>query len=124
MFSTILDLYTMLSPVRQMRFGLFDFQFLHEPAVLLRRQLTHFLRASWPLVYALLQTLVEQNESILLPIQRLHPVTLPSAEQKRCIAERIQLELLLHQRSQAVASLAEIRVPTVYILFVGSGEIT
>ena len=65
------------------RLRLLDFQSLHEPTVLLRRQRTHLGFTSRPLVCTLFQAFVQQNEAILFPVQALDAVSPPPAEQEK-----------------------------------------
>lgn len=76
--------------------GLFNAETLHQPSVLLRCQLPGFGFRTWPLEASRLQTLVEKNESVALPVQRFHAVSASTAEEKEGIGEWIQLKLLLH----------------------------
>ena len=106
-----------------MRFRLFYLQPLHEPAVLLRRELPNFSLIPRPLVDAALQTLVQQNEAILFPVQSLDPIPTPSTEKEQRIGERIQIEFLLHHSGQAVDAFSQICVSTGNIYAVGSREV-
>ena len=56
-----------------MRLGLIHTQSLHEPAVLLRCQAPGFTFLPWPLEAAGLQPLVQQHETITLPVQGFDP---------------------------------------------------
>ena len=60
---------------------------LHEPAVLLRRQASCLAFLSRPLESAGFQTLVEQHETVALPVQCLDPIPAPATEQKQAVAE-------------------------------------
>ena len=93
-----------------MRLWLLHAQSFHEPAVLLRRDLTGFLAVPWPLILPIFKPLLQQNEAVSFPVQRLDSVLLPPAEQKERIRTGIQLKPLLHQRSEAVYPFADIRV--------------
>ena len=68
-----------------MCFWLLHTQTFHEPAILLRRELTGFFAVSRPLVLPVLKPLIQQNEAISFPVQRLDSVPLSSAEQKERI---------------------------------------
>lgn len=98
-------------------------QTLHEPAVLLGSQTFGLTLVPWPLEYAGLQPLIQQEESVALPVKRLDPVTPSSTEQKQSIGERIQLKLLLNEGSQSVDTEAKIRIAAGNVHPVGSGEI-
>src|SRR5699024_5968380 len=75
---------------------------LHQPAILLRRQSLHFLRAPGPLKTAALQTLIQQQKPVSLPVQCLEPVPPPPAEQKQRPLKGIHLELSLYQIGQPI----------------------
>ena len=106
-----------------MCFWLFYFQPLHKPPILLRRQAPYFILTPGPLVCPTFQTLIQENETILFPVQTLDPVSPPPAKQKQRIGERIQLELLLHHAGQTIYSFSQICVPTGDIHFICSGEV-
>lgn len=90
--------------------GLIHTQTLHEPAVLLRCQCPGFAFLPGPLEAASLQPLVQQDKSVALPVQCLDPVPSSAAEEEQCVAERIQVELLLDKNSQSVYPSAKICV--------------
>ena len=106
-----------------MRFRLFHLQSFHEPAVLLRREQPYLSLIPRPLVDAALQALVQQNESILFPIQSLDPIPAPSAEKKQCIREGVQIEFLLHHSGQTVDAFSQICVAACKVHTVGPGEV-
>ena len=62
------------------------------------------------MIRALLQSLVQQDEAILFPVQALDTVSPPSAEQEQRVGKRIQFKLLLDEPRQAIYALAQIRV--------------
>ena len=62
------------------------------------------------MIRALLQSLVQQDEAILFPVQALDTVPPPSAKQKQRVGKRIQFKLLLDEPRQAIYALAQIRV--------------
>ena len=93
-----------------MRLGLIHTQTLHEPAVLLRCQCPGLAFLPGPLEAASLQPLVQQNKSVALPVQCLDPVPSSAAEEEQCVAKRVQVELLLNKRRQAVYPAAQICV--------------
>ena len=66
-----------------MCFWLFHAQSFHEPAVLLRGKLTGFFAIARPLMLSIFKPLIQQNEAVSLLVQRLDPVPLSSAKQKR-----------------------------------------
>ena len=55
-----------------------------------------------PLVRALFQSLVQQDEAVLFPVQALDTVPPPPAEQEQCVGKWVQLKLLLDEAHQAV----------------------
>ena len=54
------------------------------------------------MIRALLQSLVQQDEAVLFPVQPLDAVSLPSTEQEQRVGKRIQFKLLLDQPRQAI----------------------
>ena len=66
---------------------------------------------------------MDKNKSVFLPIQPLDPVLLPPEEQKQCVGEGIQPELLLHHSCQPVYPSPQVRVPTDKIHLVRSRKI-
>lgn len=77
------------------RFRLVNRKPLHQPDELLTGQVSDRLLILRPVESAILQTLVQQQESITLPEQNFETVSASAAEQKCTIGEQIQLELLL-----------------------------
>ena len=75
-----------------------------------------------PLVRALFQSLVQQDEAVLFPVQALDAVSPPPAEQEQGICERIQLKLLLDEARQAVYAFAQTCAATGNIDFICAGE--
>ena len=76
-----------------------------------------------PLVRALLQSLVQQDEAIFFPVQALDTVSPPSAKQEQCVGKWIQLKLLLDEARQAVYALAQICAATGNIDFICTSEV-
>ena len=83
-------------------FRLFHIQPFHQPPVLLRRELPRFLPGPRPLKTSALQPLIEQHESVPLPVQPFDPVPPPPAEQEQRVLKWIQAELTLHHPGQPV----------------------
>ena len=106
-----------------MCFRLFDLQSLHQPAVLLWCQLPHFAFIPRPLVDAAFQTFVQQDESVLLPVQALDPIPAASAEKEQSIGKRVKVELLLHHGRKSVDPFSQIRVATGDVHTAGPGEV-
>ena len=106
-----------------MGFGLVYAQSLHKPAILLRRKNARFAFFPRPLERSGLQTLIQQDKSITFPVQCFNSVPASAAEEEQCIGERIQIELLLDQRSQPIYSTTEVCVTAGNIHPVGTGEV-
>ena len=73
-----------------MSLRLFNAEALHQPAILLRRQLSGFGFRAWPLEASGLQELVQQEKSVSLPVQRFDPVSASAAEEENGVGEWIQ----------------------------------
>lgn len=91
-------------------FWLLDAQALHEPAILLQRQLPRFISVSGPLKAATFQSLVQKEKAISLPVQRLDPIPSSATEQKQCVCKWIQLKLLLDHDRQTVNAPAKVGI--------------
>ena len=76
-----------------------------------------------PLVRALFQSLVQQDEAVLFPVQALDTVSPPSAEQEQCVGKWIQFKLLLDEARQAVYAFTQICAATGDVDLVRSSEI-
>ena len=76
-----------------------------------------------PLVRALFQSLVQQDEAIFFPVQALDAVSPPSAGQEQCVGKWIQFKLLLDEARQAVYAFAQICVAAGNVDFICAGEI-
>ena len=63
-----------------------------EPAELLLRDLQHVLWLIWPLLLAIFEALVEQQEACLIPEQALDAVLATAAEQEERRLVRVQME--------------------------------
>ena len=111
------------SRYRVVRLWLFNFQPLHEPTVLLRRQRPHLGFTSRPLVCPLFQAFIQQNEAVLFPVQALDAVSPPPTEQEQCVGEWIQLKLLLDHSGQTVYAFAQIGIAAGDVDFVCPGKI-
>ena len=92
------------------RFRLIYLQALHQPPVLLRRELPRLLTVPWPLETSALQPLIQQHKPVFLPVQPFDPILTPPAEQKQRLLEWIQPELRLHQPRQPINPPPQIRV--------------
>ena len=78
---------------------------------------------AWPLVRALFQPLVQQDEAVLFPVQALDAVSPPPAEQEQCVGKWIQFKLLLYEARQAVYAFTQICAATGNIDLICAGEI-
>ena len=87
---------------------------------MLGRQCLYFAFLPWTLEAAGLQTLVQKNKSVALPVQGLNPVTAPATEQKQRVGEWIQVELLLDHGGQPVDPTAQVGVAAGDVHPVGS----
>ena len=76
-----------------------------------------------PLVHALFQSLVQQDEAVLFPVQALDPVSLPPAEQEQCVGKWIQFKLLLDEPRQAIYAFTQICVATGNVDFICTSEV-
>ena len=74
-------------------------------------------------IRALLQSLVQQDEAVLFPVQALDTVSPPPAEQEQCVGKWIQFKLLLDEARQAVYAFTQICVATGNIDLICAGEI-
>ena len=76
-----------------------------------------------PLIRALFQSLVQQDEAVLFPVQALDTVSPPPAEQEEGVGKWVQLKLLLDEARQAVYAFTQVCVATGNIDFICAGEI-
>ena len=76
-----------------------------------------------PLIRALFQSLVQQDEAVLFPVQALDPVPPTPAEQEQCVGKWIQFKLLLDEARQTVYAFTQICVATGNIDLICAGEI-
>ena len=70
----------------------------------------HLIRTSWPLEAAGLQSFIQQNEAVSLPIESLDPVSAASAEQEQRASKGVQVKLSLHGTRQAIYATAQIGI--------------
>ena len=75
---------------------------LHQPAVLLRRQLPYLVFRSRPLVCTLFQPLIQQDKSIPLPIEALDAVPLSAAQATARALQRLPVAAVLKLRAQVL----------------------
>ena len=108
---------------RLMCLGLVHTQPLHEPTVLLRCQAPGFTVLPWPLEAAGLQPLVQQHETITLPVQGLDSIPSSAAEQEQLVGKWIQVKLLLDKGCQPVDATAQVGVAAGNVHPVSAGEI-
>ena len=83
-----------------------------EPAELLLRDLQHVFWLIRPLVLAIFEALVEQQEACLIPEQALDAVLATAAEQEKCRLVRVQMEPQDDQSSKPVDGLPHVRMAT------------
>ena len=121
MFSRVLWLRINDIFYRFMRPGLVDAQTFQQPPELLRTEAQHLFFVSGPLVLPTLQTLIQQNETIRIPVQGLKAVCSSAAEQEQGIGKRIQLKPCLNDAHQPVNPTAQVCVPAgdIYMLYPG-----
>jgi len=91
---------------------LIHFQSFHQPPILLRGNASGVLRFPRPLEASVFQSLVEQDESVPIPIQPFDPVGTSSAEQKQCLFKWIKPVLFLNQTGQSIDTSAKIGIAT------------
>src|SRR5690606_13569767 len=86
---------------------------VQQPVQLLPAQRHHRPRQpARPVKAMLLKALVPQAKTVSLPVQDPHPVARTVAEHEQLLAERIELQRLLDQRSESVDALPEVhRLP-------------
>lgn len=101
-------------------FWLMDGETLYEPAELLLGEFHQIFRSVWPLIPAIFQSLVQQQESSLIPQESLDPVFPSATEQKEGRLMGIQMETGSHQSGQAIDGFPHIRVSTGQVNMVGS----
>ncbi len=102
------------------RFWLMDGEPFCEPAELLLGEFYQIFRSVWPLIPAIFQPLVQQQESSLIPQESLDPVFPSPTEQKEGRLMGIQMETGGHQSGQPVDGFPHIRVSTGQVDMVGS----
>ena len=83
-----------------------------EPAKLLLRDLQHVLWLIRPLVLAIFEALVEQQEACLIPEQALDAVFATAAEQEKRRLVRVQMEPRDDQSGKPVDGLPHVRMAT------------
>lgn len=98
-------------------------QFLHEPAEFLLRKLLQHRFIAWLLEPLFRQTLVLQDISCAVPIQRLDSICPPSAKQIKRRLFHFLSEMTLYQRGQAVYLLAYARITIGVVIVLYPAEI-
>ncbi len=92
-----------------MRFELREIVAIQQPVELSARHLRDpVFRLRRPIDAVLLESLVPENEAVALPVQHLHFVALPIAENEKVGGEGIERENSLDQRAQAIDRLAHV----------------
>jgi len=69
------------------------------------------------------EPLVQKDKSVLLPIQTLDPIPTPSAEQKQCIREWVQVKLLLNKDRKAFDPFSQICVSAGNVDVIGADKV-
>ena len=83
----------------------------HKPFELLLGHFHNFLLCPGPLVSAVQKALIEQKKSVSFPDETLDLIRSPAAEhEKNILLEWVNIQLSANNRTQAVDTLAEIRV--------------
>ena len=93
-----------------MSFRLLNTQSFHQPSVLLSSNAERIVLTPRPLELALFKSLVEQEKTVALPIQRFDPVGSPAAKQKQRVGTRVKTELLFNDSCQSINPTAKIGV--------------
>ena len=93
-----------------MSFRLLDTQSFHQPAVLLSSNAERFILTPRPLELTLFKPLVEQEETVALPVERFYSVGSSAAKQEQCVGTRVKPELLFNDSRKTVDTAAKIRV--------------
>ena len=106
-YERLSELYFIYFPVR---LRLLDTQSFHQPAVLLSSNAERFILTPRPLELTLFKPLVEQEETVALPVERFYPVGSPAAKQEQRVGTRVKFELLFNDSRQTVDSTAKIGV--------------
>ena len=75
---------------------------LHQAHDLLIRQLSHFVFIVWPGKLSILKALIEQPESLAIPIKCLEAVLSTATEKKDAPGEEIEMEALLNYVSKRI----------------------
>ena len=94
------------------QFGRRDSEPLREPAELLLRNLQYVFGLIRPLVLAIFEALVEQQEACLIPEQALDAVLATTAEQEKRRLVRVQMEPRDNQGGKPVDGLPHVRMAT------------
>jgi hypothetical protein len=106
------------------RLFLLWFQAFHEPPKLLPGDGPELIFSAGPLEPAVLQSLVQENETISFPQKGLDAVATSSAEDIQRRSERIHLEMFRYQRGKSVDGLAHVGIPAGNIYVLGDTDIT
>lgn len=105
-------------------FRLNDRESFKQPAKLLSSDFPCFLFISGPPESAVFQSFIQKHKTITFPVQGLHHSCVSAAKQKQGIRKRIQPEILLYYRSQAINLFSHVCVAHRYIDMVSLGNIT
>ena len=89
---------------------LLNAQSFHQPAILLSSNAERLVLTPRPLELALFKPLVEQEETVSLPVERFDSVGSSAAKQEQCVGTRIKFKLLFNDSRQTIDPTAKIGV--------------
>lgn len=117
-------LYQFFWTSRAYRLGLLNVQPLHEPGELLPGQRLYLLGIPWPLVTAIVQSLVQQHKPVRFSQQSLQPVTPFATKQKQTAGIGVYPKVLLHEWHQTVQALTHIGIAADNVDLLGLTDIS
>ncbi len=91
-------------------FGLFKLEPFRQPPNLLLRQQQRLCLRPRPLENAVVQTLIQQQETLSFPQEPLDPIASSSAEEKDHAAVRIQVQFSLYDPGRPINPLPQVRI--------------
>ena len=104
-------------------FRLVDGKSFHQPAEFLPGQRPDFRSVAGPLEPSVIQTLLQEHESIPVEVECFHRIFFASTEQKDCIGERVHPEVIPDDCHESVKGFPHIRPARNQIDFLYSGQI-
>lgn len=105
-------------------FRLINRKSFHQPAEFLSGQRSDFRSIAGPLELSIIQTLLQEHESIPVEVECFHRVLFTPTEQKDCIGERVHLEVIPNDCHESIERFPHISSATYQIDFLYSGQIT